>query len=64
MLGRSQDNLTLFRHLERAHIAFGFQTKPAAYKIFKFFILRFLFDFTRQGISNVGLLFPYLVIFF
>ena len=61
MLGRNQDNLTLFRHLERAHIAFGFQTKPVAYKIF---ILRFLFDFTRQGISNVGLLFPYLAVFF
>ena len=52
--GRSQRSLTLFIPLERAHVTFAFQTQPVVHIILKFLIIRFLFDFARQIIPNVG----------
>ena len=51
--GRSQENFTLFLHLEKSDfkpniLNILFQTKPVVHIILKFFILHFLFGFTTQ----------------
>ena len=51
--GCSQKNLILFVHLEKSTCCICISNQTVVHIILNFFILSFLFDFTRQKIPNV-----------